>query len=167
MHHEYKTTRRVEFPDTDMAGIMHFTNFFKFMESTEHAFFRSLGLNIHVDEPDYMAGWARASVSCDYLRPAHYPDLLEVRLTVVEVGTRRIEYAFEFRIIDEQGDQELGPVIAKGKMTVAHVAKARGDERMRSTRVPEEVARLIQAAPAEAGGLENENSVTEGTGTQP
>ena len=39
----FTTTRRVEFGDTDMAGIMHFANFFRFMERTEHAFLRTLG----------------------------------------------------------------------------------------------------------------------------
>ncbi len=28
----FVTTRRVEFIDTDMAGIVHFTNFFRYME---------------------------------------------------------------------------------------------------------------------------------------
>jgi acyl-CoA thioesterase FadM len=37
MPYEFKHIRRVEFSDTDMAGIMHFSNFFRFMESTETA----------------------------------------------------------------------------------------------------------------------------------
>ena len=44
---EFKLRRQVEFSDTDMAGIMHFSNFFRFMEAAEHAFFRSLGFSIH------------------------------------------------------------------------------------------------------------------------
>ena len=40
---EFKLTRRIEFAETDMAGIVHFANFFRMMEATEHAFFRSLG----------------------------------------------------------------------------------------------------------------------------
>ena len=47
MAYEYKMTRRIEFAETDMAGIVHFSNFFRMMEATEHAFFRSLGLSIH------------------------------------------------------------------------------------------------------------------------
>jgi tetratricopeptide (TPR) repeat protein len=34
----FTTTRRVEFGDTDMAGIMHFANFFRFMEAAETSF---------------------------------------------------------------------------------------------------------------------------------
>ena len=43
MAHAFTMQRRVEFAETDMAGILHFSNYFRFMESVEHAFFRSLG----------------------------------------------------------------------------------------------------------------------------
>ena len=46
MAYEFRTKRRVEFADTDMAGIIHFTSLFRYMEETEHAFFRSLAWSI-------------------------------------------------------------------------------------------------------------------------
>ncbi|MEQ2009187.1 MAG: acyl-CoA thioesterase, partial [Limisphaerales bacterium] len=46
MASEFKALRRVEFSETDMAGIVHYSNFFKYMETAEHAFFRSLGFSI-------------------------------------------------------------------------------------------------------------------------
>ena len=39
----FTTTRRVEFGDTDMAGIMHFANFFRFMEVAETDFLAVTG----------------------------------------------------------------------------------------------------------------------------
>ena len=48
MPYEFKLTRRVEFAETDMAGIVHFANFFRMMEAAEHAFFRSVGFSITV-----------------------------------------------------------------------------------------------------------------------
>jgi acyl-CoA thioester hydrolase len=150
MPHEYKTTRRVEFPDTDMAGIMHFTNFFKFMESAEHEFFRTHGLTMHDNGAEQMVGWARVSASCNYLRPAHYPDLLEVHLLVGKMTDRTIQYSFSFRVIDEADGGEPGPVIAKGELVVSHVAKSKDDARMRGALIPEEVTRMIQSAPAES-----------------
>ena len=39
MPYEYYIKRRVEFSDTDMAGIVHFARFFVFMEAAEHAFY--------------------------------------------------------------------------------------------------------------------------------
>ena len=43
MPYEFQITRRVEFSETDMEGIMHFSNFFKFMDSAEGAFFPGAG----------------------------------------------------------------------------------------------------------------------------
>ena len=42
----FKTRRRVEFRDTDMAGIVHFSVFFAYMEQAEHELLRSLGLGV-------------------------------------------------------------------------------------------------------------------------
>ena len=41
----FRTTRRVEFVDTDMAGIVHFSNFFRWMESAEVEFLRARGVD--------------------------------------------------------------------------------------------------------------------------
>ena len=54
MPYEFKVQRRVEFSETDMAGIMHYSNFFRFMETAEHAFYRDLGHSVvmtHLDPP--------------------------------------------------------------------------------------------------------------------
>ena len=37
---EHRLQRRVEFSETDAAGIVHFSNFFRYMEGAEHAFLR-------------------------------------------------------------------------------------------------------------------------------
>ena len=42
MASEYTITRRVEFSETDLAGIMHFTNYYRWMEICEHEFLRSV-----------------------------------------------------------------------------------------------------------------------------
>ena len=65
MAYEFRILRRVEFSETDMAGIVHYSNFFRYMESAEHAFFRSLGLSV-VDRPEHApegerVGWPRVS----------------------------------------------------------------------------------------------------------
>ena len=66
MPYEFKLTRRIEFAETDMAGIVHFANFFRMMEATEHAFFRSLGFTIHGHDEGGTTGWPRVSASCDF-----------------------------------------------------------------------------------------------------
>ena len=76
MAYEYKPTRLVEFADTDMAGILHFSNFFRYMEATEHEFFRSLGLSVHSNSPDGTWGAARVQAECDYSAPLRYEDVV-------------------------------------------------------------------------------------------
>lgn len=44
------TRRRVEFVETDAAGIVHFSSFFVYMEQAEHELLRHLGLNVFVDD---------------------------------------------------------------------------------------------------------------------
>ena len=42
----FKTRRRVEFRDTDAAGIVHFSAFFFWMESAEHELLRAAGVDV-------------------------------------------------------------------------------------------------------------------------
>ena len=71
MAHEYRMTRRVEFADTDTAGVAHFSAFFRYVEETEHAFYRSLGCSAYVWAPDQVEGMPRVSARCDYRHPLH------------------------------------------------------------------------------------------------
>jgi acyl-CoA thioester hydrolase len=65
MPSEFRLTRTVEFHETDMAGIMHFSNFFRWMEACEAGFYRSLGLPLISFVPGNVVGWPRVSASCD------------------------------------------------------------------------------------------------------
>src|SRR5579862_2509517 len=68
---QFTYTRRVRFADTDVAGIVHFSNFYRFMEEAEHEYFRSLGLKIMDYRPDGTAGgWPRVRASCTFESPA-------------------------------------------------------------------------------------------------
>ena len=150
MAHEFKTRRRVEFAETDLAGIVHFSNFFRYMEAAEHAFFRSLGLAVHGQLENGVYGWARVHASCDYKRPAHYQELLAIHLTVLDKTESSFRYAFAFHVMDEDGssDPVPGREIARGELGVAYVSRSRGGDRLRSTAMPEDVARLVEVAPS-------------------
>src|SRR6185436_17612716 len=74
----FTTTRRVEFGDTDMAGIMHFSNFFRFMEAAESDFLRSLGLSVSWFEDGTKWGFPRVSAACDFKKPAKFQDVLSI-----------------------------------------------------------------------------------------
>ena len=49
MSQVYTFRRRIEFRETDMAGIVHFSNFFAYMEQAEHDFLRSVGMGVVCD----------------------------------------------------------------------------------------------------------------------
>ena len=105
----FRTTRIVEFGDTDMAGIVHFANFFRYMEAAEHAFLRSLGLSVILEYEGVKYGLPRVSASCDYVRPARFGEELTIALTVEKLGRSSIAYAFDFSRDDE--------AIARGRVT--------------------------------------------------
>jgi YbgC/YbaW family acyl-CoA thioester hydrolase len=112
MPYEFKLTRRVEFAETDMAGIVHFSNFFRMMEATEHAFFRSLGSTIHGHENGTTTGWPRVSAACDYRAPLRFEEEVEIHLLVAEVRSRSIRYQFIFRKTDDGSEVARGQVAA-------------------------------------------------------
>ncbi|MEI7927610.1 MAG: thioesterase family protein [Verrucomicrobiales bacterium] len=110
----FEIQRRVEFYETDMAGIVHFSNFFRYMESCEHAFLRSLDHELHGQLEGIETGWPRVHATCDYRAPARFGDLLSIRLFIGEVRNRSVRYRFEV-----SRDETL---IAEGSIAAAHVA---------------------------------------------
>jgi acyl-CoA thioester hydrolase len=97
MPSEFVHRRLVEFAETDMAGIVHFAHFFRWMESAEHAFLRSLGFSVHHHAPEGTSGWPRVKVECSYHSPLRFEQEVEVVLRVAEVRNRSVRYAFEIR----------------------------------------------------------------------
>lgn len=146
MAHSFRDRRRIEFYETDMAGIVHFSNYFRFMESTEHAFFRSLGLALHRKEPDGMSGWARVGAQCDFRRPLHYMDEVEIELVVREKKRSSLAYEFVFRRVADRDGPIAPEEVATGRLSVVYVTAAAGG-RMQASPVPSDVARAIEVAP--------------------
>ena len=105
----FTTTKRVEFRDTDAAGIVHFSAFFPMMEAAEHEMLRSLGISVmDLSDPDHVT-WPRVAAHCDYLSAARFEDELVIKVTVEKIGKSSVNYAFEFTREDQP--------IARGKLT--------------------------------------------------
>ena len=143
MVYEFKARRRVEFSDTDMAGIMHFSNFFRFMETAEHGFFRSLGFSIVDRERQPRVGWPRVHASCDYHKPLRFEDEVEIHLLVVEKRSKALTYQIRFRRLGGAAPEE----VARARLTVVCVSQA-ADGTMRARAIPDEIAAKIGLAPA-------------------
>ena len=144
MAYEFKITRRVEFSETDMAGIMHFSNFFRFMETAEGAFFRSLGYSVALSRNGLAVGLPRVHAECDYMAPLRFEDEVLVHLLVEKKGTRSLTYLFRFYHVKGNA---LQPV-ARGRLTAVCVAR-RKDKTMKAVTLPPALAQKIKVAPAE------------------
>ncbi|MCZ6673256.1 MAG: thioesterase family protein [Verrucomicrobia bacterium] len=132
-HFEY--LRRVEFSDTDMAGIIHFANYFRYVESAEHAFWRSLGRSIHSGKGEDQHGWPRLNVSCSFFKPTRFEQLLKIRLHIQEVRNTTICYGFY--VFD---DQEPEPaLVAAGEMTIIHVALKPNSGNLEKAPIPDDL----------------------------
>jgi acyl-CoA thioester hydrolase len=149
MASRFTLRRRVAFSETDLAGIMHFSNFFRWMEDAEHAFYRSLGLSVHPMAhgwPETETGWPRMKVSADFRMPLQFEEEAEVELLVAEMRTKAIRYAFR---IWKHPD---GPraLAATGEFVVVAVSAAPGTREMKSCPIPEDFRARIEPASAAA-----------------
>lgn len=107
----FETRRRIEFSDTDMGGIVHFSRFFVFMETAEHELLRSIGAEIHSLYEGRALGWPRLTAHCDYASPARLGQELSIRVEVERKGTKSMTYRFLFH----DGDR----LVARGRLTSA------------------------------------------------
>lgn len=130
-----QTRRRVEFRDTDAAGIVHFSAFFFWMESAEHELLRSAGLHVIDRQPDGSEySWPRVSASCEYRSTARFGDELDIAVFVAAVGRSSVTYRFVF--------EHEGRAVAEGRV-VAVRCLMRPGSRLESVVIPAEiVARL-------------------------
>ncbi|MEM9700936.1 MAG: acyl-CoA thioesterase [Planctomycetota bacterium] len=131
----YTHRRRVQFSETDMAGIVHFAQFYRYMEEAEHAFLRAAGLTVMEHKSDgSIVGWPRVSAKCGFKAPAFFEDELDIRVSVQRIGVKSLTLDYRFtRDAAEGGEPTL---IAEGSMkTVACTFTA--DRVMTSIEVPE------------------------------
>jgi YbgC/YbaW family acyl-CoA thioester hydrolase len=139
--HALVLRRRVQFYETDAAGIVHFSTFFRYMEEAEHALWRENGVSIFPQAPTH--GWPRVAASFDYKRPLRFEDEFEIHLTVDLITARSLRYACRI----ESG----GEVAAEGSMTIVCVQRG-PDHVMRAVPIPESIAALFRAASASGFG---------------
>lgn len=131
--------RRVEFRDTDAAGIVHFSAFFFWMESAEHELMRQVGLHVferHADGSEY--SWPRVSVSCDYRATARFGDELDIAVRVASLGRTSVTYQFTF--------EHAGRSVAEGRV-VAVRCLMRPGEKLQPVAIPADIVARLSGAP--------------------
>lgn len=146
MAFDYVLERELAFNETDMAGIAHFSNFFRWMEITEHAFLKSLGIEPVVQDRDKFWGWPRVRASCEYHAPLRFGDKFEVHIFVKEIKQKSVVYFFRFRKIEDDGRVTA---IARAEMTSVYAGFDVPSQTMAALDLEKDLMKKIEEAPAE------------------
>lgn len=134
MSTEFHMSRRVQFAETDMAGVLHFSNYFRLMEETEHEFWRSLGISVIADDRHPTISWPRVAARCEYFSPAHFEDELELVLQLSKIGDRSLEFEVSFT--------RAGERLALGHATAACCEMTAG--KFKTTAIPSDIRLLLE-----------------------
>jgi acyl-CoA thioester hydrolase len=136
----YRIRRRIQFHETDLAGVVHFSWFFRYMEEAEHALWQAAGLT--ADRAGSATGWPRVSASFDFRNPLHFEDEVEIEVRIQAVTRRTIQYRFVMTC----GETPIGA----GALTAAY-ARRRPGEPMQATDLPPEVVARLRAVTGQTG----------------
>ncbi|MDC0574649.1 acyl-CoA thioesterase [Pirellulaceae bacterium] len=109
MAETFKTTKRVEFRDTDAAGLMHFSTYFTYMEEAEHELLRSLGTSVIVANKGHSLSWPRVAATAQYTAPVRFEDELLIEISISRLGTSSVTYQHAFSV--------AGKPVASGSIT--------------------------------------------------
>jgi acyl-CoA thioesterase FadM len=119
--------RRIEWMDTDAAGIYHYTTVLRLAEAAEAALCTSLGI------ADRTFGFLpRVALALEFRRPLRFNDLVELELSVAGVGRSTVRYALAL----------TGPdgLVAEGTITGCLI----DGESKRAARWPDDMRRLLR-----------------------
>jgi acyl-CoA thioester hydrolase len=105
--------RRIEWIDTDAAGIYHWTTVFRLAEAAEAAMHTALGI-----PNETFGACPRVSVSATFTRPLRFNDPVEVELAVEAIGRSSLTYRLA---IGSEGEQ-----VAEGSLTVVFIDRSSG-----------------------------------------
>ena len=137
---EFTLRRRVMFHETDSAGIVHFSNYFRYMEEAEHALWRAAGISVASRGAN--VGLPRVSAAFDYHRPLKFEDEFDARIRIVSIRDKSMRYVCTLTM--------SGVQIATGSITVVCVSKDQHGV-MKARPFPADIASLFEvSAEAEA-----------------
>jgi YbgC/YbaW family acyl-CoA thioester hydrolase len=127
---EFHYARTVQFAETDLAGVVHFSWFLRYMEEAEHAMWREAGLTVAPADSDL--GFPRVSAAVEYLSPLRFEDVIDVHVRIEAIARRTIRYAHTIA--------RQGTVVATGSMTAVCV---RTKPEMRAVDIPDEITQRL------------------------
>lgn len=141
----FRTSRMVEWHDTDAARIAHFSAYFRWMEEAEHEFLRHLGLSVLSHDAEGEISWPRVSVGCDYSAAVKFEDVVEIEVAIERLGSKSVTYSFAL--------SSAGRPVARMRLTAVCCRMSESGP-PRGIPIPKEIASQLAAycrVPASAG----------------
>jgi acyl-CoA thioester hydrolase len=132
---EHTLRRRVYFYECDGAGIVHFSNYFRYMEEAEHGLWRATGLSIV--RADLGVGFPRVAASFEYHRPLRFEEEIDIQIRIVNISTRSMKYTCT---VTRDGES-----VATGSATIVCVAQ-QPDKSMKAVPIPFEISSRFAVA---------------------
>ena len=127
---DHRLPVRVYYEDTDLAGIVYYANYLKFMERARTEWLRSLGYEQdRLMERDGII-FAVRSVALEYHLPARFNDALEVSASLSQKGRASLTFRQEVR---RSGDAQL---LCSGEIRIACLDR----QSLRPTPIPKALA---------------------------
>jgi acyl-CoA thioester hydrolase len=105
-----ETEQRVYYSDTDHAGAVYYSNYFKWFEIGRTEFLRQLGFD-YADFEKQGLIVPVVEAHCDYQSPARYSDIVTIRTKISNIGTSSIK--FDYEVIDKSNNK----LLAQGRTT--------------------------------------------------
>ncbi|MCK9229207.1 MAG: acyl-CoA thioesterase [Syntrophales bacterium] len=130
--HPFELPIRVIYADTDAMGIVYHANYIKWFETGRTELMRSLGISWSEMEP-LQCYFPVSKLSCHYLLPARYDDLLILKTHVDKL--KRASISFSYSLYDEGKER----VLVRG--STLHACT---DEKGRIIRIPEVIHSRIK-----------------------
>lgn len=123
---------RVYYEDTDAGGVVYYGNYLKFAERGRTDFLRESGVNQQVLAKETGVFFVVRKVEIEYLSPGRLDDIIEVKTAIARIGKTSIDMTQEF--FNQDGTK-------LGNMTVQIVTVMNDGNKIRSTRIPEEIVK--------------------------
>lgn len=140
--YEVKMQHRIQWWETDAAGIIYFANYYRLMDTVMMEYFMSLPVTMPFKE--YWGGqgsqaydWSMLETTCRYFKTITFADLIDIHLWVAKKTNRTVHFACSFK--------HEGFEVARGYVITCHTAGISGNQK--AVMPPQEVADAIEAAP--------------------
>ncbi|WP_380057022.1 tol-pal system-associated acyl-CoA thioesterase [Falsihalocynthiibacter sp. SS001] len=123
---------RVYYEDTDMAGIVYYANYLKFIERARSEYVREIGIDQTALKAEKDVAFAVRRLEADYVEPAQFDDVLTVETSVEAITGARM--------VMEQVVKRGESVLFTAIVTLVAIRLSDGTP----TRLPAEIRRIAR-----------------------